>query len=76
MCVKYWKMHRCFDPLYNTTFLYYSKTVVFSSEPVKLQNPFGTCCGFASIAAAESSLLGSGLAAEDGYDENSLDLSE
>lgn len=44
--------------------------------PVKFQNPFGTCWGFAAIAAAETSLLGSGLAAEDGYDENSLDLSE
>ncbi len=44
--------------------------------PVKFQNPFGTCWGFAAIAAAESSLLGSGLAAKDGYDVNTLDLSE
>ena len=35
--------------------------------PVKFQNPFGTCWGFASIAAAETSILGSGLAAADGY---------
>lgn len=44
--------------------------------PVKFQNPFGTCWGFAAIAAAESSILGSGLAREDGYNENTLDLSE
>ena len=44
--------------------------------PVKFQNPFGSCWGFAAIAAAESSILGSGLAAQDGYDANSLDLSE
>ena len=43
---------------------------------VKFQNPFGTCWGFAAIAAAESSLLGSGLAGEDGYDVNTFDLSE
>ena len=35
--------------------------------PVKLQNPFGTCWGFGAIAAAEISLLGSGLAQADGY---------
>ncbi|MBQ3281453.1 MAG: hypothetical protein IJH41_03495 [Eubacterium sp.] len=44
--------------------------------PVKFQNPFGTCWGFAAIAAAESSILGSGLAAEDGLDASTLDLSE
>ena len=44
--------------------------------PVKFQNPFGSCWGFAAIAAAESSILSSGLAAEDGYDQNTLDLSE
>lgn len=44
--------------------------------PVRLQNPFGTCWGYAVIAAAESSLLSSGLAAADGYDANTLDLSE
>lgn len=44
--------------------------------PVKFQNPFGTCWGFAAIAAAESSILGSGLAQADGYDANTLDLSE
>lgn len=35
--------------------------------PVKFQNPFGTCWGFAAIAAAETSLLGSGIAQHDGY---------
>ncbi|MBQ7203943.1 MAG: hypothetical protein IJS03_08035 [Eubacterium sp.] len=40
--------------------------------PVKFQNPFGTCWGFAAIAAAESSILADGLAA----DSNTLDLSE
>ncbi len=44
--------------------------------PIKFQNPFGTCWGFAAIAAAESSLLGSGLAEEDGYDASTLNLSE
>ncbi|MBQ6119293.1 MAG: hypothetical protein IJK98_08680, partial [Clostridia bacterium] len=44
--------------------------------PVKVQNPYGTCWGFAAIAAAESSLLSSGTAAQKGYDENTLDLSE
>ena len=44
--------------------------------PVKFQNPFGSCWGFAAIAAAETSLLGSGLAQDDGYDVNTLDLSE
>ena len=43
---------------------------------VKFQNPFGTCWGFAAIAAAESSILGSGLAEEDGLDATTLDLSE
>ena len=43
---------------------------------VKFQNPFGTCWGFAAIAAAESSLLGSGLAEEDGYDADTFDLAE
>ena len=44
--------------------------------PVRLQNPYGTCWGFSVVGAAESSLLSSGLAAADGYDENTLDLSE
>ena len=44
--------------------------------PVRFQNPFGSCWGFAAIAAAESSLLGSGIAEEDGYDWSTLDLSE
>ncbi len=52
--------------------------------PVKLQSPFGTCWGFAAIAAAETSLLSSGIAGEKGFaaeaDKNNglqeLDLSE
>ena len=44
--------------------------------PVKFQNPFGTCWGFAAIAASESSILGSGLAAEDGYSAETFNLSE
>ena len=44
--------------------------------PVKLQNPFGSCWAFAAIAAAESSILSSGLAAEDGLDASTLNLSE
>lgn len=43
---------------------------------VKFQNPFGTCWGFAATTAAETSILGSGLAQKDGYDVNKLDLSE
>ena len=35
--------------------------------PVKCQDPFGTCWGFAAIASAETSILSSGLAAQDGY---------
>ncbi len=44
--------------------------------PVKLQNPFGTCWGFSAVAAAESSLLGSGIAAQDGLTASTLNLSE
>lgn len=45
--------------------------------PVKLQNPFGTCWGFAAIAAAETSILSSGLAKESDLDETgNLNLSE
>jgi len=44
--------------------------------PVRLQNPYGSCWAFATMAAAESSLLSSGLAAEDGLDYQTLDLSE
>ena len=43
---------------------------------VKLQNPFGSCWAFAAIAAAESSIISSGLAAEDGLDATTLNLSE
>ena len=43
---------------------------------VKFQNPFGTCWGFSAIAAAETSILGSGLAAQDGYNADTMDLSE
>ena len=39
--------------------------------PIKQQNPFGACWGFSAIAAAESSLLASGMAQPD-----DLDLSE
>ena len=38
--------------------------------PVKFQNPFGTCWGFAAVSAAETSLLSSGLA------DSNIDLSE
>ena len=41
--------------------------------PVKFQNPFGTCWGFAAIAAAESSILGDNLTT---YNADTLDLSE
>ncbi len=44
--------------------------------PVRQQNPFGTCWGFGTIAAAESSILSSGLAAEQGDTADTLDLSE
>ena len=43
--------------------------------PVRFQNPFGTCWGFAAIAAAEISILGNNLK----YEEDAwktLDLSE
>lgn len=43
--------------------------------PVKFQNPFGTCWGFAAIAAAESSILGSDEVRGD-YTKDTLDLSE
>ena len=45
--------------------------------PVKFQNPFGTCWGFAAIAAAESSILGSPDPEVRGdYTKDTLDLSE
>ena len=43
--------------------------------PVKLQNPFGVCWGFAAVAAAETSILGS-LMADDANAYQTLDLSE
>ena len=44
--------------------------------PVRFQNPFGSCWGFAAVAACEISLLGDGLAQLDEYDAGNLDLSE
>ena len=44
--------------------------------PVRFQNPFGTCWSFGAIAAAEMSILGSGLAQDDGYTADTFDLSE
>ncbi len=44
--------------------------------PVRFQNPFGTCWSFGAIAAAEISILGSGLAQNDGYTEQTFNLSE
>ncbi len=43
--------------------------------PVKFQNPFGTCWGFAAIAAAETSILGDPEVKGD-YTADTLDLSE
>ena len=43
--------------------------------PVKFQNPFGTCWGFAAISAAETSVLGSHLA-DDPNAYETLDFSE
>ena len=42
--------------------------------PIRLQNPFGTCWSFGAIAAAETSILGSGLAPDDGYTAEALNL--
>ncbi len=44
--------------------------------PVRVQSPFGSCWGFGAIAAAESSIISSGLAAADGLTNRTLDLSE
>ena len=44
--------------------------------PVKFQNPFGNCWGFAATATAETSILGSNLAIIDGLDAETFDLSE
>jgi len=43
--------------------------------PVKFQNPFGTCWGFAAIAAAETSILGN-KDIRGGLKYNDMDLSE
>ena len=43
--------------------------------PVRLQNPFGTCWGFAAVAAAEISILGNNLK-NDPNAWKTLDLSE
>lgn len=43
--------------------------------PVRFQNPFGTCWGFAAIAAAETSILGNSSIRGD-LDANTMDLSE
>ncbi len=43
--------------------------------PVKFQNPFGTCWGFAAIAAAETSILGDP-DVRGSYTADTLDLSE
>ena len=43
--------------------------------PVKLQNPFGNCWGFAAIAAAETSILGDSELGS-GLDSETFDLSE
>lgn len=44
--------------------------------PVKEQTPFGSCWGFAAVAASESSILSSGLAAQKGKTNQTLNLSE
>lgn len=44
--------------------------------PIKYQNPYGTCWSFGAIAAAEMSILGSGLAQDDGYTAETFNLSE
>ena len=44
--------------------------------PVRFQNPFGTCWSFGATAAAEISILGSGLAQDDGYTAETFNLSE
>ena len=41
--------------------------------PIKFQNPFGSCWGFSAIAAAETSILSSGITSEDA---DTLNLSE
>ena len=43
--------------------------------PVKMQNPYGTCWGFAAITAAETSILGS-LLSDDPEAYKTIDLSE
>ena len=43
---------------------------------VKFQNPFGTCWGFAAIAAAETSILGNPDLQIEGLDASTMNLSE
>ena len=44
--------------------------------PIRFQNPFGTCWSYGATAAAEISILGSGLAQDDGYTAETFNLSE
>lgn len=44
--------------------------------PIRFQNPFGTCWVHGPTAAAEISILGSGLAQDDGYTAETFNLSE
>lgn len=44
--------------------------------PIRYQNPYGTCWSFGAIAAAEMSILGSGMAQDDGYTAETFNLSE
>ena len=43
--------------------------------PIRFQNPFGTCWVHGPTAAAEISILGSGLAQDDGYTAETFNLS-
>ena len=44
--------------------------------PIRFQNPFGTCWVHGPTAAAEISILGSGLAQDDGYTAETFNLSQ